>query len=94
LEGLGRDVVLGHPAALDDPSFTPRFMAMWATNMALGIKTMESWIGREMTAADIEPVNWAQAQWAKSVSGVEYGSATLASPGARCSAGGPKAGTF
>ncbi len=64
LEGLGHDVLLGHPAALDDPSFTPRFMAMWATNMALGIKTMESWIGREMTAADIEPVNWAQAQWA------------------------------
>jgi amidase len=75
LEGLGHDVLLGHPAALDDPSFTPRFMAMWATNMALGIKTMESWIGREMTAADIEPVNWAQAQWAKRVSGVEYGSA-------------------
>jgi len=75
LEELGHDVAPGHPSVLEDPSFTPRFMAMWATNMALGIKVMEQWIGREMTADDIEPVNWAQAEWAKSVSGVEYGSA-------------------
>ncbi len=48
LEVLGHDVAPGHPEVLEDPTFTPRFMAMWATNMALGIKTMESWIGREM----------------------------------------------
>jgi len=75
LEGLGHDVEPGHPSVLEDPSFTPRFMAMWATNMALGIKAMEKWLGREMTADDVEPVNWAQAEWAKAVSGVEYGSA-------------------
>jgi amidase len=75
LEGLGHDVAPGHPSVLEDESFTPRFMAMWATNMALGIKKMESWIGRAMTADDVEPVNWAQAEWAKRVSGVEYGQA-------------------
>lgn len=75
LEGLGHDIDPGHPSVLEDPSFTPRFMAMWATNMALGIKVMESWLGREMTADDVEPVNWAQAEWAKSVSAVEYGAA-------------------
>ncbi len=75
LDELGHRVEPGHPKVLEDPSFTPRFMAMWATNMALGIKTMESWIGREMTADDVEPVNWAQAEWAKRVSGVEYGAA-------------------
>ncbi|MBC48959.1 MAG: amidase [Ilumatobacter sp.] len=75
LEGLGHDIAPSHPEVLEDPSFTPRFMAMWATNMALGIKKMESWIGREMTADDVEPVNWAQAEWAKNVSGVEYGEA-------------------
>jgi amidase len=75
LDGLGHNVTPGHPSVLEDPSFTPRFMAMWATNMALGIKVMESWLGREMTADDVEPVNWAQAEWAKSVSGVEYGAA-------------------
>ncbi len=78
LEGLGHDVTPNHPTVLDDASFTPRFMAMWATNMALGIKTMSNWIGRELTADDVEPVNWAQAQWAQSVSGVQYGEALAA----------------
>lgn len=75
LEDLGHDVAPGHPAVLGDASFTPRFMAMWATMMALGIKTMGSWAGRDLTADEVEPVNWAQAEWAKNVTGVEYGEA-------------------
>jgi amidase len=78
LEDLGHDVTPGHPAVLGDQSFTARFMAMWATNMALGIKTMGEWIGRELTEDEVEPVNWAQAMWAKGVSGVEYGAALAA----------------
>lgn len=78
LEGLGHDVAPGNPAALNDASFTPRFMAMWATGMALGIDKMGGWLGRELTADEVEPVNWALAQHAKSVSGVEYGSALAA----------------
>ena len=50
-------------------------MAMWATNMALGINTMGSWLGRPLTEDEVEPVNWAQAEWARNLSGVEYGEA-------------------
>ncbi len=72
LESLGHDVSLGHPAVLEDRSFSARFMAMWATMMAVGIDAMGESIGRELTDDDVEPVNWAQAQWARNVTGVQY----------------------
>ncbi|NND75999.1 MAG: amidase [Ilumatobacter sp.] len=78
LDGLGHDVATEHPSVLGDLSFTPRFMAMWATNMAIGIDTMSSWLGRPLTAGDVEPVNWAQAEFAKQITGVQYGEALAA----------------
>lgn len=75
LESLGHDLAPGYPATLDDQSFRARFMAMWATNMAGGIATMGDMIGRELTEDEVEPVNWAQAQFASKVSGVEFLSA-------------------
>ncbi len=78
LDRLGHRVETAHPAVLEDRSFTPRFMAMWATAMAIGIDTMSKMVGRQLTADDIEPVNWAQAEYAKSVSGVDYAEAIAA----------------
>lgn len=78
LEGLGHDVSHAHPEVLADGGFSARFMAMWSTNMAVGIDTMGATIGRELTEDDVEPVNWAQAQFARSVSGVEYAEALAA----------------
>lgn len=78
LESLGHHVELAHPDALDDPTFGARFGAMWATNMALGIDTMSSMAVRELTADDVEPVNWAQAEFAKGVSGPQYAHALAA----------------
>ena len=78
LEDLGHDVTQGHPAVLGDQSFTPRFMAMWATGMAVGIDTMSEWLGRTLTEDEVEPVNWAQAEFAKKVSGVQYAEALAA----------------
>jgi len=72
LEGLGHSVELGFPASLSDPSFTERFMALWSTNMALGIEGYGQALGRDLTADDVEAVNWAQAEFAKHVSSVEY----------------------
>jgi amidase len=72
LEGLGHDVSPAHPEVLADADFTQRFMAMWSTNMAIGIDTMGATIGRDLTEDDVEPVNWAQAQFAKTLSGVAY----------------------
>ena len=78
LEGLGHDVTHAHPDVLGDASFTPRFMAMWATNMAVGIDTMSAMAGRELTEADVEPVNWAQAKFAEQITGVQYAEAVAA----------------
>jgi amidase len=78
LEGLGHDVSLGHPAVLGDAEFPRRFAAMWATLMAVGIEALGTTIGREMTADDIEPVNWAQGQYAAHLSATQYAMALAA----------------
>jgi amidase len=78
LEGLGHRVEIGHPAVLADTEFTQRFMAMWSTMMAVGIDAMGTTLGRELTEDDVEPVNWAQAQFARKVSAVSYAEALAA----------------
>lgn len=78
LEGLGHDVSLGHPAVLEDAEFPRRFAAMWATLMAVGIEALGTTIGRKMTADDIEPVNWAQDQYAANLSATQYAMALAA----------------
>ena len=72
LEGLGHDVSLGHPAILEDADFPRRFGAMWAALMAVGIESLGQSIGRELTADDVEPVNWAQRQFAEGLSASQY----------------------
>ncbi len=78
LESLGHDVSPAFPAALTDASFQGRFMAMWAVNMAVGIDGMGELLGRPLTEDEVEPVNWAQAQWAKELTGVAYAEALQA----------------
>jgi amidase len=78
LEGLGHDVAPGHPAVLEDSSFSSRFMAIWATNMALGITGLGLAVGRELTESEVEPVNWAMAQFAHTMSATDYGTALAA----------------
>jgi amidase len=72
LESLGHHVAHGFPAPLADGSFTSRFMSMWGTNMALGLEGYAAALGRPLTEAEVEPVNWAQAQFASKVPSVEY----------------------
>ncbi len=72
LESLGHDVAHGFPAPLADGSFTRRFMAIWGANMAVGIEAYGRAIGRDLTEDEVEPVNWAQAQFARGVSSVDY----------------------
>ena len=78
LESLGHSVTPGFPAALSDATFTPRFMSIWATNMALGLEGYAAALGRDLTEDEVEPVNWAQARFAENVSGVDFGRALAA----------------
>ena len=72
LESLGHDVETGYPATLADGSFSARFMSIWATMMVLGIEKFGDAIGRTLTADDVEAVNWAQAEFARNLSAVDY----------------------
>jgi amidase len=78
LESLGHDVDAAWPSALADPTMTSRFMALWAANMATGIASLGAQLGRELTADDVEPVNWAQAEFARHYSAVELAEAQAA----------------
>ncbi|MGB0114157.1 MAG: amidase [Ilumatobacteraceae bacterium] len=78
LEGLGHHVELGHPPALNDPTFGRRFAAMWATMAAIGIDTLGTMLGRELTEEDVEPLNWAHAEAARNLTAVEYARALAA----------------
>lgn len=72
LESLGHSVESGFPAPLADPAFTQRFMSMWGAMMALGIEGFGQALGRPLTRDEIEPVNWAQAEFASRVSSTDY----------------------
>jgi amidase len=78
LEGLGHDVSLGHPPILEDGEFPRRFAAMWAALMAVGIDSLGQAIGRTLTADDVEPVNWAQREYASQLSASQYAMALAA----------------
>ena len=72
LAALGHDVEPGWPAPLADPTLTERFMTVWATNMATGLDMYADLLGRTLTEDDVEPVNWMQAEFARSMSAVDH----------------------
>ena len=78
LESLGHHVEPAFPAPLADPEFGRRFSALWSTNMAMAIARISAQLGREITVDDVELVDWAQAQFARNVSGVDYAQAQAA----------------
>jgi len=78
LEGSGHDVSLDHPAILEDGEFPRRFAAMWAALMAVGIDALGQALGRPLTADDVEPVNWAQGQYATDLSAAQYATSLAA----------------
>jgi amidase len=78
LESLGHSVEPGFPDVLSNPEFGRRFGALWSTNMAVAMARIGELLGREVTVDDVELVNWAQAEFARNVSGVEYALALAA----------------
>lgn len=78
LENLGHHVEPGFPEALTDESTGAQFGAMWAANMAVSLDKIAASIGREVTAADVEPINWMQAEWARNLSAGDHARALSA----------------
>ncbi len=61
LESLGHQVVVAHPAALDDPAYTGHFITSWAAGAAWNLDYWTRRTGVEVTEADVEPLTWALA---------------------------------
>jgi amidase len=79
LEDQGHVVEPSSPTALADETLTAKFMALWATQMAMGLRGFADILGRELTEDEVEPVNWAQAQYARQLSAEDYARALAAS---------------
>ena len=95
LESLGHDVTPGFPAALSDEALTGDSWRSGRRLAATGIEGYGAMLGRPLLESEIEPLNWAQAEHARKVSGVDYANASPRPPSsaARSSSGGPTAGT-
>lgn len=78
LADAGHHVEPGFPAALTNPDFTARFTALWSTNMGASFQRVADQLGRDLHTGDVEAVNWAQAEFARSVNGVDYALALAA----------------
>jgi amidase len=78
LEGLGHTLEPTWPDCLSDTTLPQKFMALWAAQMALAARDIGATLGREVTAADMEPVNWALVEQAQRLSAVDYAAAQAA----------------
>lgn len=78
LEGLGHTVEPAWPACLADTTLPEKFMALWATQMAMTARQISATLRREVTAADMEPVNWALVEQARRLTAVDYAAAQAA----------------
>jgi amidase len=78
LQSLGHAVEPAWPRCLADTTLTEKFMALWATGAAMAVRGFGETLGRELTADDIEPVNWALVEQARRLSAVDYATAQAA----------------
>lgn len=78
VEALGHHVEPAWPTILADPSAASKFMAVWATMAATNLAAYGELLGRPLTADEVEPVNWAQAEFARSMSAVDHAQALAA----------------
>ncbi len=78
LESLGHHVEPAWPKALEDSSFASQFGALWSTNMGVSLSQFEEMIGRPLTDEEFEPMNRAQANFAKLFTSIDYARAQAA----------------
>lgn len=78
LEALGHHVEASEPAALQDDSLGQVFGTLWAAQTRAGVLTAGTWLGRPLGPDDVEPLTWALAERAKSLTADEHVSALAA----------------
>ncbi len=75
LESLGHHVEPAYPAALADEVFPKQFSTLWAANMAVHRARTGDLLGRPLAIDEVEPINWALADFANSLSAEAYATA-------------------
>lgn len=71
LESLGHSVEPDSPSALFNPDYPSSFPALWSTATAASLRQIGGFLGREVTADDVEPGTWRMAQTAATMSGMD-----------------------
>ena len=72
LESLGHHVEISHPVACDEPDRIAAFIPIWATLAASNLDAFGAALGRELTAGDVEPLTWWQAEHGRSQRGTDF----------------------
>jgi amidase len=72
LESQGHAVEETFPTALVDPTLVGHFSTLWASTLVYNLRYWERKVGREITAADVEPLTWSLAEMGKSISAPDF----------------------
>jgi len=72
LESLGHVVEQSHPAALDDPEVTHHFGVVFSVSTAHLLEVIGEFVGAEISAGDVEPLNWVMAEVGRGISATQY----------------------
>ena len=69
---LGHTVESAYPAPLDDLALLVHFTTVLAASTAYDLRKLATIVGRALTADDVEPVTWAQAELGRAVTADAY----------------------
>jgi amidase len=72
LESLGHVVERSAPAAIDELELLVHFVTVVEVGTAYDLRRLGVVAGRPLTADDVEPATWAQAEAGRAVTGAEY----------------------
>jgi amidase len=72
LESLGHAIEISHPASIDDPAYTERFIQRWTAGVAWNLDYWSRRTGAPVGEAGVEASTWALAQMGRSFGGPEY----------------------
>ena len=72
LESLGHRVEETFPAAIGRPELVNHFTTLWAVTLVYNLRYWERKVGREITAADVEPLTWVLAETGRKITGPDY----------------------
>jgi len=78
LESLGHRIEVGWPKALEDKTFGSKFRALWSANMGMSQRRFEEQLRRPLEDHEFEPMNRAQADFARNFTSVDYALALAA----------------